>query len=64
MRPDTVLYTECECIVYFIKLPIPFEDAIEEAFERKRLKYAEQVVWVRERGLLAHTRDKWKYVLD
>ena len=33
MRPDMVSYPECECIVYFIKLSIPFEDAIEEAFE-------------------------------
>ena len=40
-RPDIVLYSECERIVYFFELTIPFEDAIEEAFERKKLKYAE-----------------------
>ena len=38
-----VLNSECECIVYFMKLTIPFEDVIEEAFERKKLKYAEVV---------------------
>ena len=38
MRPDMVLYSECECVVYFIELTIPFEDAIEEAFERKKIK--------------------------
>ena len=51
-----VLYSECERIVYFIELTIPFEDAIEEAFERKKLKYAELVVEARERGWQAHTR--------
>ena len=29
------LYSECERIVYFIELMIPFEDANEEAFEAK-----------------------------
>ena len=56
MRPDMVLYSECECIVYFIELMIPFEDAIEEAFERKKLKYAELVAEAREQGWQAHTR--------
>ena len=28
----------CECIVYFTELTNPFEDAIEEVFERKKLK--------------------------
>ena len=34
MRSDMVLNSECECIVYFIELTIPFEDAFEEAIER------------------------------
>ena len=50
MRPDMVLYSECECVVYFIELTIPFEDAIEEAFERKKPKDARQQGWQ------AHTR--------
>ena len=56
MRPDMVLYSECERIVYFIELTIPFEDAIEEAFERKKLKYVELVAQERQRGWQAHTR--------
>ena len=45
-----VLYSECEHIVYFIALTIPFEDAIEEPFERKKLKNAELVAEAREGG--------------
>ena len=33
MRPDMVLNSECEHVVYCIELTIPFEEAIEEAFE-------------------------------
>ena len=40
MRPDMVLYSECERIVYFTELTISLEDAIYEAFERKKLRYA------------------------
>ena len=50
MRPDMVLYFERECIVYFIELMIPFEDLIEEAFDRKKLKYAELIMEARECG--------------
>ena len=53
MRPDSVLYSECKRIVYLTELTIPFEDAIEEAFERKKLKYAELVAEAKEQ---AHTR--------
>ena len=35
---------------------IAFEDAIEEAFERKKLKYPDLRVEVREQGWHAHTR--------
>ena len=34
----------CERIVYFTALSIPFENVIEKAFERKKLKYAELVL--------------------
>ena len=56
MRPDMVLYSECECIVHFIELTISFEDEIAEAFERKKLKYVELVAQERQRGWQAHTR--------
>lgn len=35
-----VLCCKCERFVYIIELMIPFEDAMEEAFERKEFKYA------------------------
>ena len=41
MRPGMVLHSECEGLVYFTELTIPFEDAINEAFERETLRHAE-----------------------
>ena len=55
-RPDMVLCSECESVVYFIELTIHFEDMIEKAFERKKLKYAEPVTEAQLRGWQAHTR--------
>ena len=52
IRPGMVLYSEHECI----ELTFPFEDVIEEAFERKKLRYAGRVVEAKERGCQAHTR--------
>ena len=51
-----VLYSECERIVYLIELIIPFEDAIEEAFESKKLKYAELVAEAWQQGWQGDTR--------
>ena len=48
MRPDMVLYSECEGIVYCFELTIPSEDTMEKAFERKELKCAEPVVEARQ----------------
>ena len=42
-------------IDYFTDFKIPFKDAIEEAFERMKLKYVELVAEVREQGWQAHT---------
>ena len=56
MRPDMVLYSEWEYIVYFIEFTISFKDAIEKAFKRKKLKYAELVAEARQWGWQAHTR--------
>ena len=52
MRPDGVLFSKCERIVYFIELTIPFEGVTEEAFEKNKLKYVE----AREAGWTARTR--------
>ena len=55
-RPDMLLYSDCKCIVYFIELAIPFEDVIEKALERKKLKYAELGAEARKRSWQEHTR--------
>ena len=57
-------WSECEHIVYFTELTIPVEDAIEEAFERKKLKYVELVVVVKEWGWQALTRPVEISVID
>ena len=53
-----VLYSKCKYLYTadFIELRIPFEDAIEEAFERNKLKYAELLAKPRQQGWEAHTR--------
>ena len=51
-----VLYSECERMVYLIELTIPFEDVIEEAFERKKQKDAELIAEARGKGWQAHMR--------
>ena len=43
LRPDVVLYSEYERTAYFTELTIPIEDALEEASERKELKYVDLV---------------------
>ena len=53
MRPDMVLDSECQCILYFIELRISY--VIKEAFERKKINYAEMVAEAREQGWEAHT---------
>ena len=55
MRPGMVLYSDWERIICFIELTIPFEEAIEEAFERKE-QYAELEADARGQGWQAHTK--------
>lgn len=42
-RPDLVLWSDALKSVYFIEITVFWEDATEEASERKRLQYAEMV---------------------
>ena len=35
-RPDIVLWSVSQRIVYFIELTVPWEDSVEEAYERKK----------------------------
>lgn len=39
LRPDLVLWSNSQHRVYFVELTVPWEDVMEEAFERKRLCY-------------------------
>ena len=40
LRPDLVLWSKSSRRVFIVELTVPWEDAIDEAFERKRLRYA------------------------
>lgn len=37
LRPDLVLWSNSCQLAYIIKLTVPWEDAVEEAYERKKL---------------------------
>ena len=41
LRPDMLLWSDLEKIVYFIELTVPWEDRVEEFKELKKVKYAE-----------------------
>ena len=40
-RPDIVIWFSDVKMQYFLELAVPWEERIEEAFERKRSKYQE-----------------------
>ena len=41
LRPDIVLHSEKEKLIVMLELTVPWESRMEEAFERKKLKYSE-----------------------
>lgn len=41
LRPDLVLWSPSIKKVYIIELTVPWEDSMEEAYERKHLRYAD-----------------------
>ena len=41
LRPDMVLWSTEKRVVYIIELTVPWETAVDEAFERKRNKYSQ-----------------------
>ncbi|MDF4285595.1 hypothetical protein P3436_25190, partial [Vibrio parahaemolyticus] len=49
-RPDIVLWSVSQRIVYFIELTVPWEDSVEEAYERKKLRYADLRAEAEQRG--------------
>uniref|UniRef100_A0A3B3B355 Reverse transcriptase domain-containing protein n=1 Tax=Oryzias melastigma TaxID=30732 RepID=A0A3B3B355_ORYME len=52
LRPDLVLWSNSCRVVYIIELTVPWEDSLDEAYERKKLRYSD---------LAAEAEDrKWK----
>ncbi|KAL7834872.1 hypothetical protein SRHO_G00291190 [Serrasalmus rhombeus] len=50
LRPDLVLWSNSCRRVYIIELTVPWEEAIDEAYERKRLRYSNLAAQAEERG--------------
>ena len=50
LRPDLVLWSKTCRRVFIVELTVPWEDAIDEAFERKRLRYANLAAEAEGRG--------------
>lgn len=56
LRPDLVLWSPSLKKVYIIELTVPWEDAVDEAYERKHLRYAELAAEAQHRGWNAEVR--------
>ena len=50
LRPDLVLWSASLKLVYIIELTVPWEGAVEEAYERKKLRYAELAAEAQQQG--------------
>ncbi|XP_067296059.1 cilia- and flagella-associated protein HOATZ isoform X1 [Pseudorasbora parva] len=50
LHPDLVLWSKSCRHVFIIEMTVPWEDAIDEAFERKRLRYANLAAEAEGRG--------------
>lgn len=50
LRPDLVLWSPSIKKVYIVELTVPWEDSMEEAFERKHLRYSDLAAEARQRG--------------
>ena len=56
LRPDLVLWSSSLKLAYIIELTVPWEGAVEEAYERKKLRYAELVADAQQQGWKAKVR--------
>ncbi len=56
LRPDMVLWSDSSRAVYFIELTVPWEDATDEAYERKKLRYSDLKAEAEQRGWRASVR--------
>ena len=50
LRPDLVLWSTSQKAVFIVELTVPWEAAVGEAFERKKLKYADIAAEAEQRG--------------
>lgn len=50
LRPDLVLWSPSLKSVYIIELTVPWEGSVEEAYERKKLRYTELAAEAQQRG--------------
>ncbi|MGH0176735.1 UNVERIFIED_CONTAM: hypothetical protein FKN15_073452 [Acipenser sinensis] len=41
LRPDIVFWSGSAHLVHLVELTVPWEDAVDEAYERKKLRYAQ-----------------------
>ena len=50
LRPDLVLWSPSLKSVYITELTVPWENSVEEAYERKKLRYTELAADAQQRG--------------
>ena len=50
LRPDIVLWSGSARLVHLVELTVPWEDAVDEAYERKKLRYAQLATEAEQRG--------------
>ncbi|MGH0119867.1 UNVERIFIED_CONTAM: hypothetical protein FKN15_059248 [Acipenser sinensis] len=50
LQPDIVLWSGSACLVHLVEVPVPWEDAVDEAYERKKLWYAQLAAEAEQRG--------------
>ena len=55
LRPDIVLWSTSEKRVLLVELTVPWEQNIQEAYERKKARYADLVAECQEKGWRATT---------
>lgn len=56
LLPDLDLWSKSCRRVFIVELTVPWEEAIDEAFERKRLRYADLAAEADDRGLKVNVR--------
>ncbi|KAJ8389643.1 hypothetical protein AAFF_G00118800 [Aldrovandia affinis] len=50
LRPDLVLWSTSQKLLFIVELTVPWEAAVGEAYERKRLKYSDIAAEAEQRG--------------